>query len=194
MVKSLSELDLNKYYTYQDYLTWQLEGMVELIKGKVFKMSPPPNIFHQRVASRLHKEIAVFLETKSCEVFFAPFDVRLPSATEGNEIRTVVQPDICVVCNSNKLDIRGCLGAPDWIIEILSKSTAQKDLNDKYDLYEANGVQEYWIVHPSDGTVITYRLDEHKRFQPLRNKPFTSGETIPVSTFPGYELDLTLIF
>ena len=101
-----------------------------------------------------------YLENKKCEVFHAPFDVRLPlmGATENEAIYTVVQPDICVVCDPSKLDTRGCLGAPDLIIEIVSPNNAGRDIKEKYDIYEKAGVFEYWIVRPSDQTVEVYLL------------------------------------
>lgn len=194
MIKSINDLDLNKRYSYQDYLTWQFEEMVELIKGKIFKMSPAPNVSHQRVAGNLFKEIATYVEGKKCEVFFAPFDVRLPAQNKDDKIVTVVQPDICVICDLSKLDHQGCLGAPEWVIEILSKSTARKDLHDKFELYQNSGVEEYWIVHPDVGTVIVYRLDETGLFQPIQKKPFTAIDAIPVGVFPGYEMSLSAIF
>ena len=193
MVKSFSDLDQSKTYTYQDYLGWQFEEMVELIKGKIFKMSPAPNLYHQRNARKLTTLIDNFLAGKTCEVFTAPFDVRIPTKA-NQEIITVVQPDICVVCDPDKLDIRGCLGAPDWIIEILSNSTANKDLNEKFDLYEAAGVSEYWIVHPSEATITPYRLTAEGKYQLLRDRPYTVGESIPVTLFSDFEVELAKVF
>jgi Uma2 family endonuclease len=122
MVTNINELDLNKRYTYEDYLTWQLDEMVELIKGKIYKMSPAPNRMHQTISRRLHGKLFEYFEFQSCLVYHAPFDVRLPlppAKTTDYKIDTVVQPDICVICDKDKLTPEGCLGAPDWIIEIL---------------------------------------------------------------------------
>ena len=100
------------------------------------------------------------MQDKSCRIYAAPFDVRLPDGDEpDDDIVTVVQPDLVVVCDRNKLDERGCKGAPDLIIEILSPSTVSKDLHDKFKLYERVGVKEYWIVHPQDQTVMVFRRE-----------------------------------
>ena len=197
MITSLDKLDLNKRYTYADYLNWQLEEMVELIKGKVFKMSPAPGRRHQAISSRLHISIGHYLIGQKCEIYSAPFDVRLPLPSDGKKnghIDTVVQPDLCIICDPAKLDERGCLGAPDWIIEILSKSTAQKDLKDKFELYQSAGVREYWIVHPAEGSVLPYFLNEEGKYALPRPNPFVEGEQVPVYVFEDLEVDLGEVF
>lgn len=134
----VKEPDLSGTYSYADYLTWTWDEMAELIRGKVYKMSPAPGSLHQRISTELLRQIANFLKGKKCNVFSAPFDVRLPdtAAEKANQkITTVVQPDLCVICDPEKIDERGCLGAPDLIIEILSKHTAVKDLRDKFEVY-----------------------------------------------------------
>lgn len=145
-------------YTYQDYLHWPDEQRWELLYGQAYLMSPAPSLTHQTISGELFRQISNHLLDKSCRVFHAPFDVRLPQADEAEEeITTVVQPDILVVCNDHKLDEKGCRGAPDWIIEILSPATAARDQIDKLALYEPHGVAEYWIVHPVDRIVTVYR-------------------------------------
>ena len=120
----VKEPDLSGTYTYADYLTWQWEEMAELINGKIFKMSPAPSGLHQRISGNLFGPLWNYFRGKKCQVFSAPFDVRLPgSSKKDRDIITVVQPDLCVICDPSKMDERGCLGAPDWIIEILSKYT-----------------------------------------------------------------------
>ncbi len=134
----LQDLDLNKTYTYADYLKWFFEERIELIKGKIFKMLPAPSTYHQLISGNLFLKIGSFFEGDGCQVFTAPFDVRLPGSSfdlKDEDILTVVQPDISIVCDKNKMDRKGCLGAPDWIIEILSPSTSQKDRIDKFELY-----------------------------------------------------------
>jgi Uma2 family endonuclease len=188
-----SDLDLNKTYSYADYLLWNFEERVELILGKIFKMSPGPRTAHQKVVTNLFREFAVFLKGKKCQVFVAPFDVRLP-ATKGSDnkqIITVVQPDICVVCDENKIDERGCLGAPDFIIEITSPYSASKDTVNKFNLYESAGVLEYWIVWPEEKTVQVYDLKEGS-YQ-LRDNYEFEGKIL-VNVLPGLELDLKEIF
>ncbi len=197
MITDINQLDLNKRYTYADYLTWQFDDVVELIKGKVFKMSPAPSRLHQEVSSNLLRIVLPFFSGNPCKVYHPPFDVRLPlppSKQKSNKIDTVVQPDICVVCDIDKLDDQGCNGAPDWIIEILSPGTSKKDLTEKYDIYQNAGVHEYWIVHPNDQTVIPYRLDADGQYQLLRNTPFAKEESIPVGVFPDLVVALEEVF
>ncbi len=194
IITDINELDFNKTYTYADYISWQFDEIVELIKGKIFRMSPPsPNLDHQRSSSKLHTKIGNYLSKQKCELFSAPFDVYL--TPENAEKATIVQPDLCVVCDIKKLDQRGCKGAPDLIVEILSKSTAKKDVDDKFKLYEANGVREYWIVHPKDQTILQYFLDiETKKYILKENRPFTSSESISSYIFPDLIIDLQDIF
>ncbi len=193
IITNISQLDLNKKYSYADYLLWQLDDMVELIKGKIFRMSPAPTNNHQQISIGIASYFFMFLEGKKCKVYSAPFDVRLPikSKTSDKEIFTVVQPDICIVCDLDKLDKRGCLGAPDLVVEILSKSTAQKDLNEKYKLYEQAGVKEYWIVHPEEQTLLIYSLVDGF-YQP--SKLYASNEIVSVGIFEDFELDLSKVF
>ena len=196
MVTKLRDLDLSKKYTYADYLEWRLEEMVELIRGRVFKMTPAPNLHHQEVSSNLHGAIYAYLKGKNCKVFHAPFDVRLPlppDQTDEREIETVVQPDISVICDMEKLDIKGCLGAPDWIIEILSLSTSAKDLTEKFELYESAGVKEYWLVHPHEQTLLIYDLDDDQKYR-LRARPYVRTDKVKVGIFEEFELDLKEIF
>jgi Uma2 family endonuclease len=128
-------------HTYHDYLSWPDDHPCELIDGRVVSMAPAPSLDHQTVVVELTTQIAIQLRDKPCRVFSAPFDVRLPEGTESeSEIKNVVQPDILVVCDPKKLDQRGCLGAPDWIIEVLSPRTAAKDHIDKRLLYERHGI------------------------------------------------------
>lgn len=127
-ITDISQLDFKKQYTYADYLTWRLSERVELIKGWIYKMSPAPKRRHQKISWRLERCVDDFLKNKQCEIYHAPFDVRLKKNKDREgEINTVVQPDICVICDLEKLDDAGCLGAPDLIVEILSDSTAKKD-------------------------------------------------------------------
>ncbi len=124
-------------YSYADYLTWTIDEMIEVIKGRVFKMNAAPKRSHQKISLHIASELYQLLKGKTCQVYEAPFDVRLPVTSMKNEdIHTVVQPDICVICNKEKLDDAGCIGAPDLIIEILSKGNNKKELKYKYEVYE----------------------------------------------------------
>ncbi|MEX2592435.1 MAG: Uma2 family endonuclease [Anditalea sp.] len=179
-------------YSYADYLTWQLDEMVEIIKGRLFKTTAAPSRIHQKVALKLGSSLLHFLKGKLGEVYIAPFDVRLPKASTNNEdIHTVVQPDICVICDKHKLDEAGCIGAPDLIVEILSPGNNKKELQNKYDVYQESGVKEYWIIHPSEQTLLIYSLQDGS-FVPSRL--FTSGDKVVSHVIPGFGLDLEDFF
>lgn len=197
MITDINQLDLDKRYTYADYLTWEFDEMVELIKGKIFPNWLSPRTRHQWVSRELTVRIGNFLKGKKHEVFCAYFDVRLcflPEKKAEKKIDTVVQPDICVICDLSKLDSRGCNGAPDWTIEILSKGTAKKDLSEKFEIYQNAGVKEYWIIHPYEETVIAYILNKKGKYESIRVNPFTVGEKVPVGIFPDFEIELEGIF
>ncbi|MEB6549793.1 Uma2 family endonuclease [Heyndrickxia sporothermodurans] len=179
-------------YSYADYLTWNEGERLELIDGKIFNMSPIPSRRHQQVLRELSTAFSVFLREKDCEVFFAPFDVRLLADNKrDDDINNVVQPDLSIVCDKEKLDDKGCKGAPDMIIEILSPSSVKLDRWKKYQLYEKAGVHEYWIVDPINNSVeIHLLIDAQYKFQGV----FTKDDTISVNLFPDFKLDLNRIF
>ena len=192
----IEEPDLSGTYTYANYLTWQLGEMKELIRGKIFKMSPSPGSMHQRVSGNIFGQLWNYLQGKPCQVFSAPFDVRLPASQRSKsdqDITTVVQPDLCVVCDPSKIDERGCLGAPDWIIEILSRHTSAKDLNEKFEVYEEAGVREYWVVHPQEQTVLVYTLNQKGKYEGIL-KPYVRTDKVSSSVLPGIAIDLSKVF
>ena len=180
--------------TYEDYLKWPNEERWELIYGEAWDMSPAPNRKHQGILGKLFFQVEDYLKDKDCNVYIAPFDVRLPENEENNnkETDTVVQPDLLVVCDKAKLDDAGCIGAPDWIIEILSPSTAVKDLNDKYQLYEAKGVKEYWIIDPSNNFLTVYLLDISGKY--FRSGVYSSDSKVKTKIFPELNIDLKPVF
>jgi Uma2 family endonuclease len=180
-------------YSYADYLTWEIDEMVELIKGKVFRSaSAAPRRKHQKISGIVFSRLHVFLENRLCEVYQAPFDVRLPVHSKKNEdIFTVVQPDICVICDRSKLDEAGCVGAPDLIIEILSPGNNKKDLRYKYEVYEESGVKEYWIIHPDEQTLLIYTLNEGGY---VPSKLFIPGDVVKSQCISGFSLDLEDVF
>lgn len=191
----LSDLDLNKTYTYADYLQWTFEERLELIKGKIFKMTPALAPMHQKISWNISGELYNYLKGKSCQAFSAPFDVRLPhtkSSSFNTEIYTVVQPDISVVCDTSKIDSKGCTGAPDIVIEILSPGNNKKELRNKYEVYEESGVKEYWIVSPQDKTFLQYTLTDAGHYHASR--PMTIGDEVITPVLPGFILDLDVIF
>ena len=188
-------LDLNKRYAYADYLTWMDDVRRELIEGFI-KLLPAPRRTHAKVSRKIswHFEAIVMKNKCNCEVYYAPFDVRLPQngETENDKIFTVVQPDICVVCDPSKLDDYGCLGAPDLIVEILSPSTGRRDLSEKFALYEKSGVREYWVVYPKDETVQVFLLQDDGTYD--AGTVYEREGKVPVHIFDGYEIDLQDIF
>ncbi|MBB6239340.1 Uma2 family endonuclease [Pedobacter sp. AK013] len=192
-VRQFNELDASLTYSYSNYLNWLFPERVELIKGKVFKMSPAPSRGHQEVAGSIFLNLGIFLKDKPCKVYSAPFDVRFPKESKADkDVYTVLQPDICVVCDKSKLDARGCIGAPDLVIEILSPGNTKMELLNKYRVYEEFGVKEYWVVSQSDQSILIYTLDETGKFQP--SKIFTLSEKITSTVLPGFELALDDVF
>jgi len=195
MIHSLSQLDIDKTYTYADYLTWQFEQLVELVKGKIFPMSAPSRL-HQEISLNLGTAIHTFLKKKQakCKVYVAPFDVRLVKNSFGKtekEIYTVVQPDICVICDLEKLDDKGCLGSPDLIIEIVSPNNSQRDVKDKFELYQENEVKEYWIVRPYEKTVQQFVLENEKY---AFKGTFTPQDSLSPFVLPDLVVSLEKIF
>ena len=188
-------LDLNKRYSYADYLTWIDDVRRELIDGFI-KLFPAPRRVHAEVSFSIawHLEAILKQNKGRCKVYVAPFDVRFPKdgETSDKKIYTVVQPDICVVCDPSKLDDRGCCGAPDMIVEIFSPKTGRRDLYEKFALYEEHGVKEYWIVHPGDKTIQVFLLQENGKYNDGVFYEF-EGKA-PVHVFDGYLIDLDDIF
>ena len=194
VITDINQLDLNKLYTYADYLTWSFQERVELLKGKIFKMSPAPSQIHQRVSFDIGLLLGNHLKNKPCHTFAAPFDVRLVNfkqSSSNNQVITVVQPDICVICNESKLDDKGCVGSPDLIVEILSSGNSKKEMNIKFDLYEENAVLEYWIVEPHQKSILIYTLQNGKY---IGLKPFTEDEIIKSPLFPDLNFNIKDIF
>ena len=194
IITNFSELDLNGTYTYADYLLWQFSERLELIKGKIFEMSPAPNSFHQEILGNLFFQFRTTFHKNKCKVYLSPFDVRLinhKKSTADNQIKTVVQPDLCVVCDQTIVNEKNCLGAPNLIVEILSKSTSKKDLTIKFDLYEENGVQEYWIVNLFEKQVFIYVLKDGKY---IGSRPYILETEIQSPTFPELKFEVDKIF
>lgn len=187
MITSLDQLDLSKAYTFKDYLSWKFTERVELLRGYIAKMSPAPNSKHQEISSNLQGNLWHFLQKKPCRVVAAPFDVYLPSIHGEGE--TVVQPDLCVICDTTKIKKQGCVGSPDLVIEILSAGNSRKEMTKKFQIYEQAGVKEYWIVFPYEEVIQQYILEEGKyQLAPL------SENTIKSIFLKGFEVDLDTIF
>lgn len=180
-------------YTYADYLTWKFEERLELFRGKIFKMGAP-NTKHQQVSSNLHVEIGSYLKNKPCMVFTAPYDVRLPvmNKKKDNEITTVLQPDLGIVCDLAKIDEKGVIGAPDFVVEILSPGNPIKEIRHKYELYEEAGVKEYWVISPVEENIIAYRLNSAGRFEVY--KILIPGDVVSLLAVPGLQINIADIF
>ncbi|MEM9455348.1 MAG: Uma2 family endonuclease [Myxococcota bacterium] len=157
----------NPRFTYGDYLLWADGERWELIDGEAYCMAPAPTVHHQRLVGNVFAQLHAQLQGARCEAFIAPFDVRLPHADEPDEqITNVVQPDLMIVCDPSKIDDRGCRGAPDFVVEVLSPSTMARDRFNKRDLYERHDVREYWLIHPTERVVTIHRRTEDGRFGP----------------------------
>ena len=182
-----------KTYTFADCLSWEERDRAEVIDGEVFLMAPPSRV-HQEITFELGRQLGNFLEGKPCKVYLAPFAVRLfeEERNPPEEVDTVVEPDLSVVCDPSKLDDIGCQGAPDLIMEILSPSNFRHDLLVKLDLYQRAGVREYWIADPENRTVRVLVLDGEGRFQ--HREVYSRGEIARVNVLEGCFIDLGKVF
>jgi Uma2 family endonuclease len=188
-------LDLTKRYTYADYLTWLDDKRRELIDGFIHLMSPAPSSVHQNIISNINGIVWRYLfdNNCACKIYPSPFDVRFPKdSREDIKIHTVVQPDICIICDPSKVDEKGCLGAPDMIVEVISPKTYKRDLREKYILYEKHGVKEYWIISPKSKSIVVYILQSDGQYSD--GEEYISGEKIPVFILNGLEIDTNLVF
>ena len=190
----LPQIKLEEVFTYGMYKNWPENERWEIINGVPYNMSPAPSRSHQYLSGEIFRQIANLLKGKKCKPYIAPFDVRLPDFDTKNDddILTVVQPDISVICDEKKLDDAGCKGAPDFIIEILSPSTAKNDEIIKKELYEKHGVKEYWLVHPTDKIIITYLLKKNKKFGPAEFHP--EDTKLDIKSLPGLSIDFNEVF
>ncbi len=180
-------------YNYADYLEWPEGERWEIIEGVPYNMSPAPTYKHQFFVGEIYRQLANYLLGKPCIPFIAPCDVILPEAGENEEdAETVVQPDIMVICDRTKITKRGCVGAPDMVIEILSPSTAAKDQNVKKALYERVGVREFWLVSPDKNIVTIYLRNENGKFN--LPKTYDAEDKPTVNILPDLTIDLALVF
>lgn len=189
----VEEPDASYSYSYADYLQWKFKERLELIRGSIYKLcSPSPD--HQLVTGDLYVQLYNFLQGKPCHVFIAPFDVRLPrpGKTADKLVKTVVQPDVCVVCDISKIDGKGVCGAPDLMVEVLSKGNSKHDIRTKFELYEEAGVPEYWIINPEDENVFVFLLDENRKLNSV--KMYFVGDTISSVAVAGFTADVEQIF
>jgi Uma2 family endonuclease len=192
IITTVNDIDFSGTYSYANYLNWHIQERIELIKGKIFKMTAP-STRHQECTGKIFGELYLFLKNQICRVFVAPFDVRFPYKSKDDvDVTTVLQPDICVVCDPTKIDNRGCLGAPDIVVEVLSPGNNRKELDNKYKVYEEFGVREYWIVHPSERTLIQYVLNDEGTF--VAGRPYAGGNELVSDLLPGFRLNIDELF
>jgi Uma2 family endonuclease len=189
----VEEPDHSLTYTYADYMAWKFKERLELFRGKIFKMAAP-NMNHQTVGGHLYNQFYNYLKGKTCRVFIAAFDVRLPvkNRKKDDEITTVVQPDVCIFCDPAKLDDRGACGAPDLAIETLSPSNRKDELRMKYEVYEEAGVKEYWIADPAKKAVLVFLLQPDGKFSVP--EIFTGSDQLAAQCVPGLTFDINEIF
>ncbi|HOY67581.1 MAG TPA: Uma2 family endonuclease [Candidatus Ozemobacteraceae bacterium] len=189
----------NQLYTYADYCRWSEDQRWELIDGVPYDMTPAPGTLHQTLVIKFGRFLDEFFEGKSCRVFVAPFDVRLPKRDEpDDEVNTVVQPDVMVVCDESKIDAKGCRKAPDLVIEVISVSSSSRDQIKKRALYERHGVKEYWVVHPEHRLVFVYRRTPDGPFGLAETLAAEAEDSTPTTLttplFPGLAIDLGRVF
>lgn len=194
-ITSLSQLDLNGKYSYADYLSWKFEERLEIIKGKIMLMSAPSRK-HQQIARELTGNFYLIFKKIHCEFYPAPFDVRLldrqKSAKAYKDVISVVQPDLCVVCDESKLDDKGCIGAPDLVVEILSPGNSAKEMRIKKQLYEENEIKEYWIFDPERETVHQFHLTETGVYSPATI--YINDDVLHCVIFPELKINLKEVF
>lgn len=193
MITSLNQLDLNGSYTYADYLLWTFEQRVELLRGKIRPM-PVPSRKHQGIVTGLTRVFANALWKSSCKVYVAPFDVRFVrfDQKKNKDVTTVLQPDLSVICDPTKLDDRGCIGAPDLIVEILSPGNSRTEMRDKFEIYQEAGVLEYWIVNPTEKMIQVWKLNDEGFYIGL--PPKVEGDILTTPIIPNLEVDVTEVF
>lgn len=180
------ELQSDRRYTYADYVTWDDDQRYELIDGVPYLMSSPSSA-HQEISGNLFLQFATFLKGKTCKVFSAPYDVRLNAEDKDD---TVVQPDISIICDPNKIEEKGCKGAPDMIVEILSPSTARHDQLVKFNKYREAGVQEYWIVNPEGRNVQAFLLKDGGYF----SQAYGDVDSVPINVLDDCQINLADVF
>lgn len=185
------QLPEKEKYSYVDYLDWDEGTRLEILDGTAYMQAAPSRI-HQEVLMEISKQFAVYLTGKSCKVYPAPFCVRLDIEKNNKDIKNVVEPDISIVCDKSKLDEKGCMGAPDMIVEILSPSTGKIDRLIKFNLYEKAGVREYWIVEPDQRIISVFTLQSNKRYG--RPQIYSEEDKIKISIFSDFEIDLKTVF
>lgn len=184
---------IEKNWSYAQYLTWDDNNRWEIINGTVYNMSPAPGRFHQHYIGNIFAQFHQQLKGKPCQAFVSPFDVRFAEKPDdGDEdIINVVQPDIIIVCDQSKLDNRGCKGAPDLVVEVLSPSTMKRDRKEKFELYRKFGVKEYWLVYPGENTIEVFTLNNGSYGESVL---YDENDTVTVSVAGGFNVVVKEVF
>jgi Uma2 family endonuclease len=194
-INDFSQLDPDGVYSYADYLTWKFDQALEIIKCKIFKMAAPSSM-HQRLSRKLTLALGNHFENHRCELFAAPFDVRLFDKKKllkaNKDIFTNIQPDICIICDLKKIDKNGCLGAPNLMVEILSPGNSKCETKIKKELYAESGVREYWIVDPEHETVTRFNFNEE--CSTTSTDIFSSDDIMSFIIFPDFTLNVSELF
>jgi Uma2 family endonuclease len=192
-IEEVEEPDHSLTYTYADYYSWNFMERLELLRGRIFQLGAA-NTKHQRVGGKLYYELYGFLKGKTCQVFIAPYDVRLPikNRKSDDQITTVVQPDLCIFCDPDAIDERGACGVPDLIAEILSPGNPKHDLIRKFDVYQEAGVPEYWIADPVKEMVMVSIVQDSGTFAPT--KIFTGDQQLEPRCIPDFSIPVKELF
>ena len=182
----------DKIYTYKDYLTFPNDERIEIVEGELYNMSPEPARIHQKLISNISYELQHYIKSNNgeCEVYVAPFDVILKTDDEeAINSKSVVQPDISVICDKNKLTDSGCTGSPDMIIEIVSPSNSSHDYITKLNLYQKYKVKEYWIIDPRVKKIYVYKLGENEFYDMVNS--YTFQDKVKVNIYDDLEIDFS---
>lgn len=180
----------NKLYTYADYLTYPESERIEIIDGHIYSMSAAPTRIHQQIITELIFKIRQYISSNNdpCKIYPAPFDVILKNEDEDiNNSKNIVQPDISVICDKNKLTDKGCTGSPDMIIEVVSPFNPNSDYIRKLNLYDQYKIREYWIVNPMNETILVYKLDKNNQY--AAPESYTFKDKIKVGIYDNLEID-----
>jgi Uma2 family endonuclease len=187
-ITRLDQLNEDSFeYSYSDYMKWQFQERVEIIMGKIFPMSAPTTL-HQHIIGELFFNMYSFFKYTSCNVILSPIDVRLPVGKQGNTFKTVVQPDLCVICDKSKIVTQGIIGAPDLVVEILSPSNRQIEMHEKFEAYQASLVREYWIIQPGEQWMLQFVLSENNLY--VLHKKHENLSRLESVIFPGLIVDV----
>ena len=181
-----------KTYTYKDYLTYDENERIEIIEGGIYNMSPAPSRIHQKIIMEISYKIKNYIESNKgqCEVYVAPFDVILKNNDEeALDSKNIVQPDISVICDKNKLTDKGCTGSPDMIVEVVSPSNPSNDCIRKLNLYNKFKVKEYWIVNPIKKNIFVYTLTDNGQYDAPTS--YTLQDKVKVNIYDDLEIDFS---